>query len=78
MIDVTRLDGRSFTINADHIEVIESNPDTFIRLTNGNSYLVRESRAEVVKRIIAYRQQISGALPLGADPESTFVRHITS
>jgi hypothetical protein len=27
-------------------------------LTNGNSYLVREKRSEVVARIISYRQQI--------------------
>jgi flagellar protein FlbD len=58
MIDVTRLDGRPFTINADMIEVIESNPDTFIRLANGNSYLVRESRQEVVARVIAFRQRV--------------------
>lgn len=58
MIDVTRLDGRSFTINADMIEVIESTPDTFIRLANGNSYLVRESRQEVVARVIAFRQRV--------------------
>lgn len=58
MIEVTRLDGRAFTLNADLIELIESNPDTFIRLVNGNSYLVRENRAEVVERVIAYRQRI--------------------
>jgi flagellar protein FlbD len=74
MIDVTRLDGRSFTLNTDHIEVIESNPDTFIRLTNGNSYLVRESRAEVVKRIIAYRRQIFAAGQSFVETESDFAR----
>ncbi len=57
MIDVTRLDGRPFTINADLIELIETTPDTIIRLVNGNTYLVRESRHEVVDRVIAYRRQ---------------------
>lgn len=58
MIAVTRLDGREFTLNADLIELIESNPDTFIRLVNGNSFVVRESRAQVVERITEYRRRI--------------------
>lgn len=58
MISVTRLDGREFTLNADLIESIESNPDTFIRLVNGDSFIVLESRGELVERIIAYRRQI--------------------
>ncbi len=58
MINVTRLDNREFTLNADLIEVIESHPDTFIRLVNGNSFLVLESRAEVIQRVIAYRQSV--------------------
>jgi len=56
MIEVTRLDGHTITINAELIEVIDANPDTFIRLLNGNSYVVQESRSEVVKRVIAYKQ----------------------
>ncbi|MCL4835242.1 MAG: flagellar FlbD family protein [Caldilineaceae bacterium] len=58
MISVTRLDGREFTLNADLIEIIESNPDTFVRLLNGNSFVVRESRTEVVGRIVAFRRRI--------------------
>lgn len=58
MINVTRLDGREFTLNADLIELIESNPDTFIRLVNNDSFVVRESRAEVVNRIVSFRRQI--------------------
>jgi len=58
VIEVTRLDGHPFTLNADLIETIDANPDTFIRLLNGNSYLVRESRQEVVDRIVAYRRAV--------------------
>ncbi|MBX3052722.1 MAG: flagellar FlbD family protein [Caldilineaceae bacterium] len=58
MISVTRLDGREFTLNADLIESIESNPDTFIRLVNSNSYVVRESRQEVVERIVNFRRRV--------------------
>lgn len=58
MIAVTRLDGHQITVNADLIEVIDANPDTLIRLTNGNSYLVLESRTEIVERVIAYKQRL--------------------
>jgi len=58
MISVTRLDGREFILNSDLIELIESNPDTFIRLLNGNSYVVREPRSEVVQRIVGFRRKV--------------------
>jgi len=70
MISVTRLDGREFTLNSDLIELIESNPDTFIRLLNGSSYVVRESREEVVARIVGFRRQVfqCGMRPMITDP----------
>jgi flagellar protein FlbD len=58
MIEVTRLDGHQITVNADLIELIDANPDTHIRLTNGNSYLVLESRTEIVERVISYKQRL--------------------
>jgi len=58
MITVTRLDGREFTLNADMIQTIESNPDTYIRLLNGDSFVVRESRAQVVDRIVGFRRRV--------------------
>ena len=51
MITVTRLNGPSFSLNADHIERIEATPDTVIHLTNGSDFIVRESPEEVVARI---------------------------
>jgi flagellar protein FlbD len=58
MISVTRLDGREFTLNADLIETIESNPDTFIRLHNGTSFVVRESAEQIIDRVVSYRRRI--------------------
>lgn len=58
MIEVTRLDGKEFTLNADMIEQIESNPDTYVRLINGDTYIVREARDEVVARIVNFRRKI--------------------
>ena len=41
MIDVTRLDGKSITINSDLIETVEETPDTIITLTTGKKIIVK-------------------------------------
>jgi len=61
MIALTRFDGSRFYINADLIEVVESNPDTHITLVNGHRYLVRESDADVVSLVIGYLQETQRA-----------------
>ncbi|MFK2825002.1 flagellar FlbD family protein [Bacillus sp. B190/17] len=58
MITVTRLNGKSFSLNALYIETIESFPDTTITLSNGKKYLVRESEAEVRKLIEAFYRRV--------------------
>ncbi len=59
MINVTRLNGTKFVINADLIETLEETPDTVIALLNGNKYVVTEAVNELVERVIKYRQQCS-------------------
>ncbi len=61
MIALTRFDGSRFYINADLIEIVESNPDTHITLVNGHRYLVRESDAEVAGHVIGYLQETQRA-----------------
>lgn len=58
MITVTRLDERVIVLNAEHIKMIESTPDTIITLVNGDTVIVRESVEEVVRRAIDYSRQI--------------------
>ena len=55
MIRVTRLNGTETVINAELIESVEATPDTVISLTTGHRYVVHESVAEVVARVLAYR-----------------------
>ena len=43
MIKLSRLDGEEFVLNAELIRYVESRPDTFITLTNGDRVVVRES-----------------------------------
>lgn len=58
MIELTKLKGEKFTLNCDLIQMITSNPDTTILLTNGTHLLVRESRREVTEKVIEFRRQI--------------------
>lgn len=70
MIDVTRLNGKSFVLNAELIEVMEETPDTVITLTTGHKYVVKESLDEVLNRIITYKRNIIGNLyAVGTDTE---------
>ncbi|WP_078434343.1 flagellar FlbD family protein [Metabacillus halosaccharovorans] len=68
MIQLTRLNGKSFTLNALYIEVIESFPDTTITLTNGHKYVVREPQHEVTMKISSFYRDIN-VLSLKKDTE---------
>lgn len=58
MIILTNLRGTEFVLNCDLIEMVTSNPDTTITLTNGTLHIVRESKEEVIKRTIEYKRNI--------------------
>jgi flagellar protein FlbD len=51
MINVTRLNGPAFALNADLIERVEATPDTVIHLVGGTTYVVIESVDEIVARV---------------------------
>ncbi|WP_066323822.1 flagellar FlbD family protein [Anoxybacteroides amylolyticum] len=59
MITLTRLNGKTFTLNAIYIEQVEAFPDTTITLTNGKKIVVRESVKDVVELAQQFYQQIS-------------------
>ncbi|WP_153123706.1 flagellar FlbD family protein [Peribacillus tepidiphilus] len=59
MIKVTRLNGKSYNINALYIEMVESHPDTIITLTNGKKYVVAESEDEVRDAIIHFYRSVN-------------------
>lgn len=58
MIEVTRLDGRSYHVNPHQIEYVESNPDTTLVMLSGKRLVVQESVAALLERIVAYRRLI--------------------
>ena len=58
MIELTRLNGNPIVLNSDLIKVAEASPDTMLTLINGEKLIVRESTAEVVERVLAYRARL--------------------
>ncbi len=64
MIMLTRLNGSQFVLNAELIRTIETTPDTTVRLTSGEAYIVLESMDEVVRRTVEYGQLLRGLLRL--------------
>jgi flagellar protein FlbD len=61
MITLTKLNktgDERYVLNSDLIETIEERPDTIIRLINGKHFVVAESSAEVVSKVIAYKREI--------------------
>ena len=58
MIEVTRLNGKHFVLNADLIETLEETPDTVVTLTTGHKYLVKENVDAVLEKVYAYKRRI--------------------
>ena len=58
MIELTKMDSRKMLLNEAVIETVEETPDTVIRLTTGNKYIVKESKQEIVERIQAFQRAI--------------------
>lgn len=58
MIQLTRLNGRGFVLNAEQIKTIESTPDTMVTLVAGDQLVVQETMDEVVRRAVDYMRVI--------------------
>ncbi len=58
MIEVTKLNGKTFWINPHQIESMECNPDLTITLLSGKIVTVKENSDDIINRIILYRKKI--------------------
>lgn len=56
MIQLTRLTGEAFIVNADLIRFVEQRPDTFVTLNGGERLVVRESMDRVVALALEYQR----------------------
>lgn len=59
VINVSKLNGKKFILNALYIESIESFPDTTITLSNGRKYVVKESEEEVKQAILKFYRSVN-------------------
>ncbi|GGE46476.1 hypothetical protein GCM10011391_26600 [Pullulanibacillus camelliae] len=58
MIQLTRINGKAFTLNALLIEQVEALPDTTISLTTGKKIIVKDTEYEVTKKTRAFYKEI--------------------
>lgn len=58
MIHLHKLNGEGFVLNADHIETVDTTPDTVITLTNSRKFVVAESADEVIRLTVEYKKGI--------------------
>ncbi|MBP1949131.1 flagellar FlbD family protein [Virgibacillus litoralis] len=58
MVQLTRLNGELFLLNAIMIEQIQSHPDTTITLMNGKKIVVKDSESEVQQLVTDYYRKI--------------------
>jgi flagellar protein FlbD len=67
MIQLHRLNGKEFILNAELIKFVESTPDTLITLSEKDEkFMVKESVNEVVQRVVDYKRQwLWGTPPQG-------------
>jgi len=57
MIYVSRLNGEQIALNDELIEFMEETPDTIITLTTGKKFVVKDSTADIIQRIVDFRKQ---------------------
>ncbi|MFC4307416.1 flagellar FlbD family protein [Cohnella boryungensis] len=77
MIQVTRLNGTKFHLNALLVETVEETPDTIITLTTGKKFIVIENSSDVIRAIRHYLRSI-GALAAVTNPVDTQSEGATS
>lgn len=64
MVQLTRLNNETFLLNPDLIEQVEVTPTTVITLSNSHKLLVRESAADVLRRILEFRRLVNSGAAL--------------
>ena len=63
MIRLTRLDDSQVLLNIDLITHVQIGADTVVFLSTGESYVVKETAAQVEALVVQFRQRIFGIGP---------------
>ena len=64
MLKLTRLNKQTVAINPDHVMLVDVNPDTTLKLINGEKIIVRESLEQLIDAYVALRRRIH-TMPAG-------------
>jgi flagellar protein FlbD len=67
MIILTKIDGKEFMLNENHIETATETPDTVIVLDNKNTIIVKESIKEIVSKCAEFKRSTRSRLGGGRD-----------
>ena len=59
MIQVKKLNGKKYFLNALYIESVEANPDTTITMPNGKKLIVATSESEIIQSIYQFYRSIN-------------------
>ena len=57
MIFLTKLDGKEILLNELFIETVTETPDTVITMSNGHTYIVRESMKELLRQTVRSKER---------------------
>jgi flagellar protein FlbD len=68
MVHLTRLNGCSVVVNAAHIVLLESTPDTLLTLSTGEKLLVRQTSEEVIAKVTEFLRSLGGGPIVVAAP----------
>ena len=58
MINLTRMNESTYTLNSELIEMVEETPDTVITLVSGKKLVVKESREDIIRLVEEYKRHI--------------------
>jgi flagellar protein FlbD len=78
MIELTRLNGNPLVLNSDLIKSAEASPDTMITLLTGEKLIVRESCADVVAKLVAFRAQLLAEVARFLPPNADILRLLSA
>ena len=62
MIELTRLNKKTFVLNSDLIKFIENTPDTVLTLVSGEKMVVLEPCQVIIDKVIEFRRKASVGL----------------
>lgn len=60
MIELTRIDGRAITVNADEIETVETSFDSTITFVSGRKLVVKEQADIITQMVVDYKRRCIG------------------